>query len=75
MVILYENDPCIKHDLVILNRDLVAEDLERIVNLLRKSVEKRYFLTLTRQQIEQFWHDVSNKLQTAYCDCCHLPCC
>ncbi len=74
MVILHEIDPCIKHDLVILNRDLVAENLERIVNLLRKSVEKKYFLTLTRQQIEQFWHDVSNKIQTAYCDCLNLPC-
>lgn len=51
MGILHEN-PCIKHDLVILNRDTVVEDLEEIVNLLRNSVENNYFSTLTRTQIE-----------------------
>lgn len=74
MGILHEN-PCIKHDLVKLNHDTVVENLEVIANLLRKSVENKYFSTLPRTQIEQFWRDVPDKVQTAYCDCLHLPCC
>lgn len=75
MSILHECDPCIKHDLVILNRDTVVEDLEGIVNLLRMSVENNYFSTLTRTQIEQFWRNVSDKIQTAFFDCLHMVCC
>ena len=75
MVILHEIDPCTKHDLVRLNRDIVADRLESIVNLLRNSLEKRYFSTLPRERIEQFWRDVSNNIQIAYGDFLHLPRC
>lgn len=74
MVILHEINECTKHDLVILNRDVVVENLGKIVNLLRTSVENKYFSTLTRTQIEQFLRKVYQRIQTAYCDCLHLPC-
>lgn len=63
-----------KRDVILINHNHVIENLQKIANLLSKSVEKRYFLTLNREQIEDFWHDVSNKIQTSYIDCLHLRC-
>ena len=72
MGILHEN-PCIKHDLVTF--DLVVENPQRIVNLLRKSLKKEYFSILAHTQIDRFWRNVSDNIQTAFFDCLHMVCC
>lgn len=68
---LQQNDSFLKNDVALITRELIAENLRKILFLLEENRQKGQLFAHNPQEQEAFLCDVSLKIQTCYIDCQH----